>query len=121
MAKRREIKPEQVYIPVYIPTEDGVNGDLELGKASIRSGTLIIEFNNKLPSVAIQRRIERGGLVGVTFVIPEEEAAEAREAEEDRKYKEMTQHDKDLRDIEILRGEGEITLEELEPGGHNVD
>lgn len=113
MAKRREIKPTQVYIPVFIPTEDGVNGNLELGKASIKGGTLVIEFNNKLPSVAIQRRIERGDVVGVTFVIPEAEAEEAREAEEERKNAEMTQHDKDLRDIEILRGEGEITIDDI--------
>jgi hypothetical protein len=113
MAKqRREIKPEQIYIPVYIPTEDGVNGELELGKASIRGGTLIVEFNNKLPSVAIQHRIERGGIVGLTFVIPEDEAAEAREAEEARKEEEMTPLDKDIRDIEILR-DGEITPEDI--------
>lgn len=112
MAKRREIKPDQVYIPVWIPTEDGVNGELELGKASIRGGTLIVEFNNKLPSVAIQRRIERGGIVGLTFVIPEEEAAEAREAEAARKEEEMTPLDKDIRDIEILR-DGEITPEDI--------
>lgn len=110
--QRREIKPEQVYIPVFIPTEDGVNGDLELGKASIRGGTLIIEFNNKLPSVAIQHRIERGGIVGVTFVIPDDEAQAAREAEEERKNEEMTPLDKDIRDIEILR-DGEVTPEEI--------
>jgi len=112
MAKRRDIKPDQVYIPIFIPTEDGVNGDLVLGKASIRSGTLIVEFNNKLPAVAIQHRIERGGIVGLTFVIPEEEAAEARAAEEERKNAEMTPLDKDIRDIEILR-DGEITPEDI--------
>jgi cation transport regulator ChaC len=113
MAKRREIKPTQVYIPVFIPTEDGINGNLELGKATIKGGTLIIEFNNKLPSVAIQRRIERGDVVGVTFVIPEEEAEQAREAEEERKLEAMSQDERDFRDLELLQGD-EITPEDIE-------
>lgn len=70
-------------VPVYIPTEDGY-GDLELGKATVKGGTLIIEFNSKMPSVAILNRIARGDIVGVTFVIPESEAEEARRHEEER-------------------------------------
>lgn len=83
MAKRTRKKPVTVVdtlIPVYIPTEDGY-GELELGKAQIKGQSLIIEFNNKLPSVAIQSRIARGGIVGVTFVIPPDEAEEARQSE----------------------------------------
>lgn len=112
MAKRRSHRPLVVdtFIPVYIPTEGGV-GDLELGKASIKSGTLVVEFNNKLPSVAIQRRIERGELVGITFVIPEDEAEAARKSEAQRE-KELAEQeaeevpaeltDRDKRDLELL-------------------
>ena len=84
MAKRgRNKKPvhiEQHVVPIYIPTEDGY-GDLELGQAHIRGNTLIVEFNTKLPSVAIKNRIERGEIVGLTFVIPPDEAEEARRME----------------------------------------
>lgn len=82
MAKRKRTPKTIVHtlVPVYIPTEDGY-GELELGKAQVRGNSLIIEFNEKLPSVAIQNRIARGDIVGVTFVIPEAEAEAAREAE----------------------------------------
>jgi hypothetical protein len=115
-AKRQELKPTQVYIPIFIPTEDGVNGDLELGKGSIRGDTLIIEFNQKLPAVAIKRRIERGELVGITFVIPDDEAEDAREEEEERKKREMTQHERDLADLELLRDGEEVTPEDFSIG-----
>ena len=88
MAKRGRNKTQtprsmaDYIIPVYIPTEGGY-GDLELGKARMVGQSLVIEFNNKLPSVAIQQRIARGGIVGVTFVIPEEEAEYARQTEAD--------------------------------------
>lgn len=112
MAKRTRQTVVDTYIPVFIPTEDGVNGDLELGKATMKAGTLIIEFNNKTPSVAIQRRIERGAIVGVTFVVPEDEAEAARESEAER-AKELAEEliaselpaeltERDVRDLEML-------------------
>ena len=86
-------------IPVYIPVDGGA-GDLELGKAQVKGNTLIIEFNNKLPSAAIKHRIERGAIVGVTFVIPEDEAQEAREAEAAREA--TTTEEKDEADLKLL-------------------
>lgn len=112
---RKDITPSQIYIPVFIPTEDGV-GEIELGKATIRSGTLLVEFNNKLPSVAIQHRIERGGIIGLSFVIPELEAAEARVAEDERKNQQeedLSQTDRDVRDLEALKSDDELTPEDL--------
>lgn len=87
-------------IPVYIPVDGGA-GDLELGKAQVKGDTLIIEFNNKLPSAAIKHRIERGAIVGVTFVIPEDEAQEAREAEAERDEK-LKQEEADEADLKLL-------------------
>lgn len=110
MAKRITRKSKTVVdtlIPVYIPTEDGY-GELELGKASMKVGTLVIEFNTKLPSIAIQNRILRGDIVGVTFVIPEDEAAEAREAEAMRE-----QEARDAADLEILNTD-DISPEDLD-------
>ena len=111
MAKRGRNKKQTTrsvadyIVPVYIPTEGGY-GDLELGKARMVGQSLVIEFNNKLPSVAIQQRIARGGIVGVTFVIPEEEAEYARHSEaelakqraEEAERPEETEEEKKLRE-----------------------
>lgn len=82
-------------IPVYIPTNDGVGG-LELGKGSLKSGTLVIEFNNKLPSVAVQRMLERGELLGLSFVMVVAE-------------EEPSQDEKDARDLELLQSDEPMT------------
>lgn len=88
MAKRtpKTTTVVDTYVPVYIPTTDGY-GDLELGKATVKGGTLLVEFNNKLPSMAILNRIARGEIVGLTFVIPQDEAEEA---EREEKVREAT-------------------------------
>lgn len=94
---RPDGKPQakDVFIPVYIPTNDGVGG-LELGKGSLKSGTLVIEFNNNLPSVAIQRMLARGELLGLSFVMV---AAE----------EEPSQEEKDARDLELLKSDEPMT------------
>ena len=98
---RKEVKPNQVYIPVLLPLEEGGVADLELGKATIRGGTLVIEFNNKLPSVAILHAIERGEVVGVTFVAPAlQEAA--------------TQEERDERDLALLQSDEDVTPEDVQ-------
>lgn len=74
---RPDRKPEakNIMVPVYLPTEAGVTTGIELGKANLKAGTLVIEFNDKLPAMAIQRLLERGQLLGVSFVMvdPEKE------------------------------------------------
>lgn len=71
--KYRNAEEPKLEVPIYIPTEDGQAGDLALGMGEMRGSTLIISFNDLIPAQAIAHRIARGGLVGITFIIPAEE------------------------------------------------
>lgn len=71
--KRRDREIERVEVPIFIPTEDGQSGDIVLGFGEVRGSSLILNFNDLIPAQAIKHRIERGGLVGLTFIIPAEE------------------------------------------------
>lgn len=125
--KTRNAETPRLAIPVYIPTEDGV-GELELGNAEVRGSTLIINFNDLIPSEAIRRRIEQGYLTGVTFVIPEDEAAAAKEREDEiqrhqdeaRAHQEMLENEtpeeklaRELREEEEAKIDQELLEEEL--------
>jgi hypothetical protein len=73
MGKSNRRKPEpKLAIPLYVPTEEGF-GELVLGIGEMRGSTLLINFNDLIPAQAIAHRIERGGIVGITFVIPADE------------------------------------------------
>lgn len=100
-------KAEAIVIPVFIPTEGGV-GDLVLGEASVGESTLVIEFNNKLPSVAILRAIQRGEIIGVTFVAPA-----LQEAAEEAAKEELTQDERDARDLELLQSDEDIDVSKI--------
>ena len=89
MAKTKKAKPNQFYLPVYIPDQSG-EGTLEIGTATLRSGTLIIEFGETMAAAALQHGMERGEIIGVTFVIPGYEAPEE------------TQEERDARDLKLL-------------------
>ncbi len=54
--------------PVYIPNSDGTT-QIEVGKARLRYGTLVIEFKNSGPADAIQNMIARGVLLGFATVM----------------------------------------------------
>jgi hypothetical protein len=92
--KARNVDAQPLAVPLYIPTEGGA-GELVLGSGEVRGSTLIITFNTLLPSEAIKHRIERGEIVGITFVIPEDEAEAYREDEERRA--------KDAADLSLLQ------------------
>lgn len=82
-----------VDFPVFVPNEKGET-EIEIGKARLRYGTLVVEFKNSAPAVAIQNMIERGVLMGFGMVmikpdivnemyqevVAEEEAAETTES-----------------------------------------
>jgi len=57
-----------VDFPVFVPNEDG-STDIEIGRARLRYGTLVVEFKNSAPSVAIQNMIERGVLMGFGMIM----------------------------------------------------
>lgn len=98
MAKRKrdrldsEVKPTATNVdwPVFVPNGDG-STDIEVGRARLRYGTLVVEFKDSAPSVAIQNMIQRGVLLGFGMimlkpdmvnnmyqeVVAEEEAVEA--------------------------------------------
>lgn len=81
--------------PVFVPSPDGQTS-LEVAKANLKAGTLVIEFRNTLPGVAIQRMIERGSLLGLSFVLL---AADNVNAEaQDR----LLQEEKDRETLELL-------------------
>jgi len=57
-----------VDFPVFVPNTDG-STDIEIGRARLRYGTLVVEFKNSAPSVAIQNMIERGVLMGFGMIM----------------------------------------------------
>ncbi len=81
----------QTIIPVYMPSEENGAVDLVMADAFIHGKRLVIDFNDKLPSVAIRRMLERGELLGLTFVMLRMPAEE-----------ELTQEQKDARDLALL-------------------
>lgn len=103
--KNRAPQEERIQIPIYIPTEDGY-GELELGNAEVRGSTLIVNFNDLIPAQAIKHRIERGGIVGLTFVIPAEEG-EMHKENEDNIQREQDAH-------RLLEGLSEADAAEVE-------
>lgn len=86
MAKRtrkHEIpEDERIEVPMFIPTADGQSGDIVLGYGEMRGSAFVLNFNDLIPAQAIRHRIQRGGLIGITFVIPAEEN-EQHQANED--------------------------------------
>lgn len=54
--------------PVFVPNGDG-STDIEVGRARLRFGTLVVEFKDSAPSVAIQNMIERGVLLGFGMIM----------------------------------------------------
>lgn len=67
---RKERRPEakNLVVPVFAPSSNGVT-QLELAKASMRHGVLMVEFNNKVPAIAIQNMFERGVVLGLSFIM----------------------------------------------------
>jgi hypothetical protein len=63
----KEHKIQDAQIAVYVPNENN-ELKLELGKASLKGGQLVIKFNDRLPGQTIQRMIARGDLMAVTLV-----------------------------------------------------
>lgn len=109
--RNRNESEDRIVIPIYIPTNDGV-GEIVLGNAELRGDTLLVNFNDYIPAQAIKHRIQRGGIVGLTFVIPEEENAvhEENEAEIAKRQQEA----RDLADLEKLKGVDELTPDDLQ-------
>ena len=54
--------------PVYIPNQDGTT-QLEVGRARLRYGTLVVEFKDSGPAEAIQNMIARGVVLGFATVM----------------------------------------------------
>lgn len=55
-------------MPVYVP---GDNGELklEIARATLKAGTMVVEFNTRLPAMAIQGMIAReGDAIGLIVV-----------------------------------------------------
>lgn len=74
MAKRKRDRPEatptaiNVDWPVFVPNAEG-STDIEVGRARLRAGTLVVEFKDSAPSVAIQNMIARGVLLGFGMIM----------------------------------------------------
>lgn len=63
---------KDVNIPVLLPTTNGAS-DYAIGKATLDEGTLTVKFDETFPAQAIQRMIDKGRILGMTFVMIEEE------------------------------------------------
>lgn len=110
--KSRNEEYAPIQVPLYIPTENnGGVGTLTLGTGEMRGNTLLIAFNDLIPAQAIRHRIERGGIVGITFVIPEDEAEEARQTEEE--IARIQQEKRDQADLELLKEDAELTPDDI--------
>jgi hypothetical protein len=74
MVKRKkdhvEPKPTaaNVDFPVFVPNETGQT-DIEVGRARLRHGTLVVEFRDSAPANAIQLMIQRGVLLGFGMIM----------------------------------------------------
>lgn len=76
MAKRKrdrldsEVKPTATNVdwPVFVPNSNG-STDIEVGRARLRYGTLVVEFKDSAPAVAIQNMIARGVLLGFGMIM----------------------------------------------------
>lgn len=72
MAKRKRDRPEvkptatNVDFPVFVPNTDGTT-TIEVGRARLRYGTLVVEFKDSGPADAIQNMIARGLILGLNF------------------------------------------------------
>lgn len=102
----RTPKASNVPFPVFVPSPDGTTSH-EMGLASLRAGTLVIEFKNNLPGVAIQRMIERGVVLGLSFVMiaPDEANLAAQER--------LAQQDKDAEDLLLLQNDETVSPQTL--------
>lgn len=56
--------------PVFVPNDDG-STNIEVGKARLRYGTLVVEFKDSVVSVGVQNAIERGVLMGFGLIMLE--------------------------------------------------
>jgi hypothetical protein len=55
-------------VPVSVPSESG-NSELVVGKGSLKGGQLVVRFNDKVHSRAVQRLLSRGAILGIQFVM----------------------------------------------------
>lgn len=67
---RTERLPEgkDLTVPVSVPSESG-NSELVVGKGSLKGGQMVVKFNDKVHSRAVQRLFERGSILGIQFVM----------------------------------------------------
>lgn len=104
--KRRNQQEEPIEVPIFIPTADGQSGDIVLGRGEMRGSTLVLSFNDLIPAQAIAHRIQRGGLVGITFIIPAEE---------------NEQHDANESAIQAAQDERRERIETLRAAGYTEE
>ena len=104
--KRRNQQEEPIEVPIFIPTADGQSGDIVLGRGEMRGSTLVLSFNDLIPAQAIAHRIQRGGLVGITFIIPAEE---------------NEQHDANEAAIQAAQDERRERIETLRAAGYTEE
>lgn len=73
---RHEVKPTatNVDFPVFVPNTDGTT-TIEVGRARLRAGTMVIEFKDSGPADAIQNMIARGVILGFDFKMLKADAA----------------------------------------------
>lgn len=62
---------ESVFLPLYLPTDDGGVSDVVIGQGEFRDGFLVINLRDTLPGMAVSRMLKRGEILGLTFVKPE--------------------------------------------------
>ena len=104
--RRRNQQEAPIEVPIFIPTADGQSGDIVLGRGEMRGSTLVLSFNDLIPAQAIAHRIQRGGLVGLTFIIPAEE---------------NEQHDANEAAIQAAQDERRERIETLRAAGYTEE
>lgn len=84
-----------VDFPVYVPNSDG-NISIEVGRARLRYGTLVVEFKNSGPADAIQNMIQRGVLLGFNTVMVQSDVV-------NEMYQEVVESEENIADA-VARG-----------------
>jgi hypothetical protein len=111
MAKRKRTEHlptvTNMDFPVMIPNEKGET-TVHVATARLRFGTLVLEFKDTAPAVAIQRMIERGVLLGLGMVMLKPD-------EVNLGYQEVVENEKLEQEVnELFQKEDAAALEELE-------
>lgn len=91
----RRPKNDNLWVPIAVPSAKGTT-DLVIGEGTLKNGLIVLKLNDSLGSVAVQRMWERGAILGMQFVMLQEDDVNV--AQQER----IAQENKDREDLRLL-------------------